>query len=130
MRFTPNNPNPAAYYEPNSFGGPVEDNKFLEPPLRISGDADRWSHREGNDDFSQPRALFELFDAGEKDRLFANIAAAMGDIPDFIEERQCKLFDAVHPDYGAGVRAARAKIKDRNPSISAPTDDLLSDASA
>ena len=130
MRFTPNNPNPAAYYEPNSFGGPVEDNKFLEPPLRISGDADRWNHREGNDDFSQPRALFELFDAGEKDRLFANIAAAMGDIPDFIEERQCKLFDAVHPDYGAGVRAARAKIKDRNPSISAPTDELLSDASA
>ena len=130
MRFFPNNPNPAAYYEPNSFGGPVEDERFREPPLRISGDADRFNHREGNDDFSQPRALFELFDDGEKARLFANVAAAMGNIPDEIEERQCRLFDQVHPDYGAGVRAARRAIKDRNPSISAPTDQLLSDASA
>ncbi|MDZ7896120.1 MAG: catalase [Sphingobium sp.] len=130
MRFFTNNPNPAAYYEPNSFGGPVQEERFREPPLRISGDADRWNHREGNDDFGQPRALFNLFDAGEKARLFANIAAAMGDIPAEIEERQCKLFDQVHPDYGAGVREARAKIKDRNPSISAPTDKTLADASA
>jgi catalase len=130
MRFTPNNPNPAAYYEPNSFSGPVEDKRFLEPPLKISGDADRWNHREGNDDFGQPRALFNLFDDAQKGRLFANIAAAMGDIPDYIEERQCLLFDQVHPDYGAGVRKARATIKGRNPSISAPTDQTLADASA
>ncbi|HEX7823081.1 MAG TPA: catalase [Sphingobium sp.] len=130
MRFTPNNPNPAAYYEPNSFSGPVEDKRFAEPPLKISGDADRYNHREGNDDFGQPRALFNLFDAGQKERLFANIAAAMGDIPDGIEDRQCSLFDQVHPDYGAGVRRARAEYKGRNPAISAPTDKRLSDASA
>ncbi len=59
--------------------------------------------------------LFELFDEGEKARLFANIAAAMGDIPEEIEERQCRLFDQVHPDYGAGVRAARITFKGRNP---------------
>jgi catalase len=108
----------------------VQDEKFREPPLKISGDADRWNHRDGNDDFRQPRALFQLFDAGEKERLFANIAAAMGDIPDAIEERQCKLFDQVHVDYGAGVRAARVTFKGRNPSISAPTDQFLADASA
>lgn len=130
MRFFPNNANPAAYYEPNSFSGPVEDKRFLEPPLRISGDADRYDHREGNDDFSQPRALFQLFDEAQKGRLFANIAAAMGDIPDEIAERQCALFDRVHPDYGAGVRAARASVNGRNPSISAPTDQNLADASA
>ena len=130
MRFFANNPNPAAYYEPNSFGGPVEDHRFDEPPLKISGDADRWNHREGNDDFGQPRALFNLFDDGQKERLFANIAAAMGDIPDFIEERQCALFDQVHPDYGAGVRSARVAIKNRNPAISAPTDQTMADASA
>jgi catalase len=93
MRFFENNPNPAAYYEPNSFGGAVQDEKFREPPLKISGDADRWNHRDGNDDFRQPRALFQLFDAGEKERLFANIAAAMGDIPD--------------ADRGAPVQALR-----------------------
>ena len=33
-----------AYYEPNSFGGPTQDARFAEPPLKISGDADRYSH--------------------------------------------------------------------------------------
>ena len=58
------------------------------------------------------------------------LATELGVVPDEIEERQCRLFDQVHPDYGAGVRQARATIKDRNPSISAPTDALLADASS
>jgi len=40
------------------------------------GAADRNNHRDGNDDDRQPRALFELFDAGQKQRLFSNYAAA------------------------------------------------------
>jgi len=107
MRFFQNDTgNPDVYYEPNSFNGPAEDPSVKEPPLKISGDADRYNHREGNDDFSQPRALFELFDAGQRQRLFDNIAAAMKGVPAFIKERQCKLFDQVHPEYGAGVRKA------------------------
>ena len=105
MRFFDNNThNPDAYYEPNSFDGPVQDPSVAEPPLRISGDAARWDHREGNDDFSQPRALFLLFDGGQRRRLFSNIADAMAGVPDAIVERQCRLFDRVHPEYGAGVR--------------------------
>ena len=74
--------------------------------MKISGDAERYNHRVGNDDFGQPRALFTLFDAGQKQRLFANIVAAMAGVPDVIVQRQLALFDKVHPDYGAGVRAA------------------------
>jgi len=47
-------PNPDANYEPNSFGGPVQDERFGEPPLKIAGDADRYDHRDGNDDYKQP----------------------------------------------------------------------------
>ncbi len=108
MRFFANNPNPDAYYEPNSFDGPVEQPDTAEPPLKISGDADRYDHREGNDDYSQPRALFNLFDEGEKARLFSNIADAMQGVPEFIVERQLGHFEKVHPDYAAGVRAALA----------------------
>jgi catalase len=113
MRFFANNPNPDAYYEPNSFGGPAEQPQLAEPPLRVRGDAQRYDHRVGNDDFSQPRALFNLFDAGQKARLFANIAAAMTGVPDFIVDRQLALFDRVHPDYGAGVRAALHRAPSR-----------------
>ena len=98
--------NPDVYYEPNSFNGPVESPAAKEPPLRISGNADRYNHRIGNDDYSQPRALFELFDAGQRERLFKNIAAAMGGVPGFIIERQLGHFKLVHPEYEAGVRRA------------------------
>lgn len=110
MRFFQNDTgNPNAYYEPNSFGGPAEDKSVAEPPLRISGDAARYDHRQGNDDFSQPRALFHLFDEGQKQRLFQNIAAAMQGVPESIVNRQLALFDQIDPAYGNGVRAALAK---------------------
>ena len=98
--------NPDAYYEPNSFSGPFEDKSAAEPPLKIDGDMSRFDHREGNDDYVQVRALFNLFDDGQKARLFSNIAAAMGGVPGFIIERQLGHFDRVHADYGNGVRAA------------------------
>ena len=111
MRFFRNDSgDPDAYYEPNSFNGPVQDPSVAEPPLRILGDAARWNHREGNDDFAQPRALFLLFDRGQRQRLFSNIAAAMSGVPKAIVERQCRLFDQVHREYGAGVRNAIAAL--------------------
>ncbi|MEH6567190.1 MAG: catalase [Halopseudomonas sp.] len=111
MRFTPNMPSADAYYEPNSFGGPTQNPEYAEPPLPLSGAADRYNHRIGNDDYSQPRALFEFFDQGQKQRLFANIAAAMQGVPEFIIERQLGHFDKVHPDYARGVREALAAAK-------------------
>ncbi len=110
MRFTRNDSgNPDAYYEPNSFDGPKQDPSVAEPPLRISGDAARYDHREGNDDFSQPRALFKLFNAAQRQRLFSNIAAAMQGVPQSIVDRQTALFDKIDPAYGAGVRTALAR---------------------
>ncbi|GAB2892165.1 catalase [Microbulbifer echini] len=98
--------NPDAYYEPNSFGGPQEDPSVKEPPLALTGAADRYDHREGNDDYSQVRALFDLFDDAQKQRLFGNIARAMAGVPDRIIQRQLAEFHKVHPDYAAGVKSA------------------------
>ena len=55
-----------AYYEPNSFGGPAEDKRFVEPPLKISGDAARYNHRDGYDDFRQPGDLFRLMTPNQR----------------------------------------------------------------
>ena len=118
MRFFPNNPNPDAYYEPNSFGGPVEDKSIQEPPLRIVGDADRYNHRDGNDDYSQPRALWNLFDDAQKGRLYDNYAAAMEGVPDEIIERQMVHFRLIDPAYEQGVRAARAALNTKAPADS------------
>jgi catalase len=95
-----------AYYEPNSFGGAIEDASFAEPAFEAGDYADRYNHRIGNDDFSQPRALFELMSDYQKEQLFSNIAESMGGVPRNIIDRQLALFEQVHADYAAGVKKA------------------------
>ena len=95
-----------AYYEPNSFGGAIEDASFAEPAFEAGDYADRYNHRIGNDDFSQPRALFELMSDYQKEQLFNNIAAAMDTVPRNIIDRQIALFEQVHADYASGVKKA------------------------
>ncbi|PIQ43335.1 MAG: catalase [Gammaproteobacteria bacterium CG11_big_fil_rev_8_21_14_0_20_46_22] len=101
---------PDAYYEPNSVNGPLEDARYKEPALALQGDAHRYAQKDGAgqelDDFTQPRALFQLFDEEQMARLFSNIADAMAGVPQEIVERQCQLFDKVDPAYGRGVREA------------------------
>jgi len=108
MRFD-GNEGGAVNYEPNSFGGPVEDPAFKEPPLKISGDADRYDHREGNDDYGQAGDLYRLLPADEKKRLHAAIAGAMEGVPEEIVERQLAHFAKADPSYEKGVRAAMKK---------------------
>jgi catalase len=99
------NPNPDAFYEPNSFAGPAQDDALREPPLKISGDADRYNHRDGNDDYQQPGALFRLMTPEQKDQLFHNIKAAMDGVPLDIVKRQLVHFYRADPEYGIGVAA-------------------------
>jgi catalase len=98
-----------AYYEPNSFNGPVQDPGLAEPPLKISGDANRYNHRDGNDDYTQPGNLFRLMSDTQKEALCRNIAEAMEGVPVFIVERQMGHFAKADPAYAEGVRLALAK---------------------
>ncbi|MBK3734341.1 catalase [Azospirillum brasilense] len=90
-------------YEPNSFGGPVQNRAVAEPPLRIAGDAARYDHREGNDDYAQAGALFRLIGAEAQERLMDTIANSLGEAPGFIQRRQLAHFFAADPAYGAGI---------------------------
>ena len=92
-------------YEPNGFGGPVEDPAAGEPPLPLDGPADRYSHREGNDDYTQAGDLFRLMSEAEQDRLMTAIAGAMAPVPEDIQRRQIGHFAKADPAYGAGVAA-------------------------
>ena len=93
-------------YEPNSFGGPQQCPAFAEPPLAISGDAARYNHRDGNDDFTQAGNLFRLMTPESQQRLFGNIARHMGAVPPEIQFRQICHFFRADPAYGLGVAKA------------------------
>ncbi|WP_313752315.1 catalase [Mixta calida] len=110
MRVDGNSGN-GATYEPNSFGVFQEQPDFSEPPLSLEGAADHWNHREDDDYFSQPRALFNLLSEEEHQRMFARIAGELAQVPEFIQQRQLALFLQVDPAYGAGVEAALRALK-------------------
>ena len=95
-----------AYYEPNSFGGAVENASFAEPAFETGDMADRYNHRIENDDFSQPRALFELMSDYQKEQLFSNIAESMNGVPKNIIDRQLALFFFFYTDNAFGVKKA------------------------
>ncbi len=103
MRFFDPATNPDAYYEPNSFNGPVQDERFAEPPLKISGDAARYNQRDGNDDYRQAGDLFRLMAPDAQARLMDNIAEAMRGVPVKIVKRQIAHFYKADPEYGIGV---------------------------
>lgn len=109
--FPPAHGSVEAYYEPNSFGGPKEEASYAEPPLKIDGAADRYNHREGNDDYLQPGNLYRLFSEEQKQRLHQNIADAMAGVPEFIIERQLEHFALADPSYAEGVRDELARRK-------------------
>lgn len=90
-------------YQPNSFGGPEDDARYFEPPLRISGDADRYDHRTESDYYSQAGNLFCLMDAAAQQRLIDNIVDAMQGVPRNIQLRQIAHFHKAAPAYGEGV---------------------------
>ncbi|HHO3376690.1 TPA: catalase [Morganella morganii] len=110
MRIDGNSGN-AETYEPNSAGLFQEQPDFSEPPLSVDGAADHWNHREDTDYFSQPRALYELLSDAEHQRMFARIAGELVQAAEETQARQIALFKQVHPEYGAGVEAAIAKLK-------------------
>jgi catalase len=74
--------------------------------LKISGDAARYNHRDGNDDYTQPGNLFRLMKPAQQQQLFGNVAAAMAGVPEEIVQRQLAHFHKADPAYAAGVAKA------------------------
>ena len=94
-------------YEPNSTGAWQEQPDFSEPPLKISGDADRWDYPcDDADYFEQPGKLFRVMTPEQQEELFGNTARALGDAPREIKLRHIRHCAKADPAYGAGVARA------------------------
>lgn len=97
-------------YEPNRFGAFAQDPRAVEP-VEAGGDVMRYDHREDADYYSQPGALFRLFDAAQKQRLFENIARSIGSVPADIVARQVEHFRLADPEYAVGVVDALERLR-------------------
>ncbi|NPD87757.1 MAG: catalase [Asgard group archaeon] len=90
-------------YEPNSMGGPKEDPRYKEPPLKISGDADRYGQPIVDTDFIQPGNLYRIMPADEQERLIKNIVGSLKKVPEYIQKRQLEHFLRADKSYGERV---------------------------
>ncbi|MES0870363.1 catalase [Pseudovibrio sp. SCP19] len=93
-------------YEPNMFGEWQQQPDFSEPPLSIEGAAGHWDHREDEDYYSQPGALFRSMNAAQKEALFANTARSIGPARIEIQHRHVRNCYRADPAYGTGVAEA------------------------
>ena len=88
-------------------GGPKADPAYAEPPLKISGDADRYEQKRGvDDDYIQPGNLYRLMSADEQQRLVENIAGSLGKVPKDLQEKMIAHFGKADQAYGDGVAKA------------------------
>ena len=91
-------------YEPNSFSGPVANSRYAMAPYKINGDAVRLTTQHKNDDYAQPGVLYsKVMNKQERDNLVENVVGHLKNAKEFIQERQCKVFYKVHPDYGMRI---------------------------
>jgi len=93
-------------YEPNSKGEWQQQPDFSEPPLAIEGMADHWNHREDDDYYSQPGALFRLMTPAQQQVLFENTARSVGGASVEVQKRHIDNCSKADPAYGAGVAKA------------------------
>jgi catalase len=93
-------------YEPNSKGEWQEQPDFSEPPLSLSGAATRWDHREDEDYYSQPGALFNLMNEQQQQVLFANTADSISGASIDVQKRHIRHCLKAAPAYGEGIAKA------------------------
>lgn len=98
-------------YEPNSYGEWQEQPDFSEPPLDLEGSAGRWNHREDDDYYSQPGALFRLMTPEQQQVLFENTARSVGGASEDIQLRHIDHCTKADPAYGKGVADALERMK-------------------
>jgi catalase len=115
MRFDGNHGS-AVNYEPNSFGGPVENRVLIEPELILDGNAYNYDHRSDKDYYTQPGDLYRLVPEEEKKRLASNVAASMEGVPQEIVIRAIAHFYQADKRCGTEIAAKMgvdlAKVED------------------
>ena len=82
----------------------------MNEPALAAGAVERYDHREDDDYYSQPGAVFRLFDDAQKQRFFGNIARHIFGVPNEIVAVQIEPFRRADPAYAAGVVAALAAL--------------------
>ncbi len=103
MRFDDNGKD-SLNYEPSHYVVPTESPEIAEPPLKISGDADRYTYdSDENSDFVQAGNLYRVLSESEKKDLVENIAGTLSKATKEIQALQVSHFKKADLVYGTEI---------------------------
>ncbi|MEI8609153.1 catalase KatB [Enterovibrio sp. Hal110] len=94
--------NASPNFGPNQQDTLVEAPEFKEPPMRLDGEADRYS-RYNQDDFAQAGNLYRLFGDDEKVRLVDTICGSLSQASEDVQRRMVEHFSNADADYGQRI---------------------------
>jgi catalase len=94
-----------AYYQPNSFGGPIPDRGVPGPLTGTSSTTGRIADAQASDDYGQAAALLRLMSVSQRASLIDAISASLVLVPEVIQRRQIAHFKLVDPSFGDGILA-------------------------
>jgi catalase len=93
----------SANYGPNTSTTPLQEvTNFAEPPLRLDGEAARYS-RYNQDDFSQAGNLYRMFSADEKQRLINTISGSLIQASLDVQQKMVAHFSQADDNYGQRI---------------------------
>lgn len=102
MRFDGNS-NSIDNYEPNSFGGAVQDESVIEPMLKIDGDVYIYDSHKDNDDYTQAGNLYRLMSEDKKEILIQNLANSLRTVSKGTVSIILEYLKKCDNDYGSRV---------------------------
>lgn len=93
----------APNYFPNSFSGPIHNEKYLESTFEVKGNVDRYNTRD-DDNFTQVGIFWnKVLNEEERNRLAKNIADHLSGASEFIQNRAIENFRKCDPEYGQRI---------------------------
>ena len=95
----------SANYGPNLSGALSEPSHLAEPPMRLDGEADRYS-RYGQDDYTQAGNLYRILPEDEKGRLISNIVGTLSQATNEVQVSMVEHFTQADADYGQRIAEA------------------------
>ena len=92
-------------YEPNSYDwAPKEDKSFAISKQTVSGSIGRYPHQHPNDNYEQPRTLFnKVFSEQDRKDVIANLSGPLSQCRQDIKERFVRHVFKVDPRYGGDL---------------------------
>lgn len=103
MRFDDNGGD-SLNYEPSHYTVPTETPELSEPPLKISGDADRYAYdSDENSDFVQAGNLYRVLSENERKDLVSNIVGSLKNATKEIRTLQVSHFKKADAEYGTEI---------------------------